>query len=170
MIAPRISTASLQDSRVRWAGVALAVALVVLAAATVGAVRVTPVEAAAPAPAVPDSALRFTPVGSGIDVAAAVARDLFTDDRSPPARRYRVPGEGEYAAPEPAPRPVVLGTAIAADGEHFATCQAAGGVPVIVHVGSKIADYTVVNIVRGSVTFRAPDGERFTINAIPSRP
>jgi len=170
MIAPRMTAATLRDVRVRWGIAALAIALIVLAVATLGALRVAEVAAAAPAPSVPDSALRFTPAGPGTDVAAAVERDLFTDDRSAPPRRYRVPGEAEYAAPELAPRPVVLGTALAATGEHFATCQLAGGAPTIVHVGSRVADYTVVTITRGSVTFRAPDGERFTVNAIPPRP
>jgi hypothetical protein len=74
------------------------------------------------------------------------------------------------ATPEPAPRPIVLGTALAADGEHFATCQVAGGLPTIVRAGSRIGGYTVVAIARGAVTFRAPDGERFTIHSLTPRP
>ena len=160
-----LTHAAMRDSRVRLAGLTVGAALVVLVMAAAGAIRVDPVNAAAPPASVPDSALRFAATAPGADVAGAVARDLFTDDRRPPARRYLMPGENDTPTGGPAPLPAVLGTAIGSDGEHFATALIAGGLPTIVRVGSKIGAYTVVAIERGKVTLRGPDGSRSTIDA-----
>ncbi len=141
------------------------IAAVVLVVAIVGAVRVEPVQAAAPPAAIPDSALRFAPAGAGADVAAAVAADIFADDRRPPRRRYLMPGESDAGSAAPAPRPVVLGTAITGGAGSFAICQVPGGQPTVVRAGGQIGGYTVVSIERGKVTFRGSDGERFSIDA-----
>jgi hypothetical protein len=161
---PLVSPAAMRDSRVRAAGFVLAIAVVALVIAAVGAVRVGSVQAAAPPPLVPDSALRIAAPGAGTDIAGAVAQDLFTDDRHAPAKRYLLPGEQDFTA-EPAPRPSVLGTAIGSDGEHFAICMLPGGLPVTVRAGSKVGGYTVVSIERGKVIFRSAGGERFTLDA-----
>lgn len=155
---------TLRERNFRLAIAAVGVAIVVLIVAAVGAVRVPDVAAAPPPPAIADSALRFAFPGAGPDIAAAVAKDLFTDDRRAPIRRYRVPGEADDVPAQAAPRPTVLGTAIAADGAHFATCQLPGGAPTIVRVGSRIGAFTVVAIERGRVTFRDASGERFTLD------
>lgn len=142
-----------------------AAALVALVAATAGAVRLEAVAPAAPAPAIPDSLLRFATPDAGPDVAAVVAHDLFKEDRTPASRRYRLPGEADVQPRQPAPRPVVLGTAIGTGEADFAICQVLGGQPVIVRAGARIGDFTVLSIERTRVWFRGADGERFSIDA-----
>lgn len=161
-----LTPAAMRDTRVRVAALLLGGALVVLVIAVVGAVRVDAVNAAAPPASVPDSALAFAPPGRGTDVAAANARDLFTDDRRPPSRRYLMPGESDtQVGSSPPPLPTILGTAIGSDGEHFATALFSGGVPSIARVGSKLGAYTVVSIERGKVILRDAAGVRWTVDA-----
>lgn len=164
MTMPRFTPESLREPAVRYALGGVAISLVLLVLAVVGAVRVEPVQASVPPAVIADSALRFRIPGAGPDVAAAVANDLFTDDRQAPPRRYLMPGESEVAA-QPAPRPVVLGTAMGGAEGNFAICQVAGAPSRVVRVGAKVGEYTVLVIERGKVTFRGPDGERFTIDA-----
>jgi hypothetical protein len=154
-----------RDRVFQLAVLAAIVALVALVSATVGAVRLQAVTAAAPAPAIPDSLLTFATPDAGPDVAGAVARDLFQEDRTPPPRRYRLPGEPD-ATPRPmAPRPAVLGTALGTGEADFAICQIPGGQPVIVRAGARIGEFTVLSIERNRVWFRGADGERFSIDA-----
>jgi hypothetical protein len=160
-----LTPAAMRDNRVRMAALLLGAALVVLVIVSIGAIRVDAVNAAAPPASVPDSALAFAPQGRGIDVAAANARDLFTDDRRPPSRRYLMPGESDAPAGSPPPLPTILGTAIGSDGEHFATALFSGGVPSIARVGSKLGAYTVVSIERGKVILRDAAGVRWTVDA-----
>ena len=136
----------------------------------VGAVRVAPVSAAAPPASIPDSALKFALPGAPTDIAAALSRDLFADDRQAPARRYRMPGEADAGSAEVIVRPVVLGTAIAMDGAHFATVRLADGNATIARVGMKFGEYTVVAIERGRVMFRNAVGERVVIDASKPAP
>ncbi|MDA1081525.1 MAG: hypothetical protein O2973_07580 [Gemmatimonadetes bacterium] len=159
------SRETLRDGFFRVVVAAVIVAVAVLVASAVGAARIAPVEAAAPPIPIADSALKFTIPGGGANIAAAVANDIFTDDRQAPLRRYRLPGEADNTPGQPAPRPVVLGTVLASDGAHFATCQVSGGQPTIVRVGAKLGGFTVVSIERGRVTFRSAEGERFSIDA-----
>ena len=155
----------MRDRLFRVSVVTLALSVVVLLVAIVDAVRVQSVEAA-PAPAmIPDSALRFVGAGAAADLAAAAANDLFADDRQAPPKRYRLPGEATDAPRQPAPRPVVLGTALSDDGGSFAICQLVGGQSTVVRAGARIGEFTVVSIERGRVAFRAADGERFSIDA-----
>jgi hypothetical protein len=162
---PAITPTSLADRRVRLAGVVLAASLALLLVAVGGAIRVDEVTAAAPPATVPDSALRFAAVGAGTDVAAANARDLFTDDRRPPSRRYLMPGDADVPQGGPPPLPTVLGTAIGSDGQHFAIARLPNGASTIVRANAVIGDYTVVSIERGKVVFRGADGVRFTVDA-----
>jgi hypothetical protein len=162
---PALSPSALRDTRVRLAGVIAAGALVVLVVAAIGAIRVDVVTAAAPPASVPDSALRFAAPGAGTDVAAANARDLFTDDRRPPARRYLMPGDADVPQGGPAPLPTVLGTALGSDGQHFAIAQLPGAPSMVIRPNSKIGEYTVVSIERGKVILRSADGVRFTVDA-----
>ncbi len=164
MTIPRLTPAAMRESAVRYALGAVVAAVVFLGIAVAGAVHVEQVEASVPPVAIADSALRFRIPGEGADVAAAVAGDLFTDDRQAPLRRYLMPGDSEIDV-QPAPRPMVLGTALGGEGGNFAICQILGTPSRIVRVGDKIGEYSVLGIERGKVTFRGPDGERFTIDA-----
>ncbi len=102
----------------------------------------------------------------GVDVAAAIAVDLFSPDRTAPAARYRMPGEAApAAAAQEAPKPTVLGTAIAADGTSFATCQFESARLLMVRVGDKVGDYLVKTIERGRVVFATPAGKTFEVLA-----
>ena len=165
MSTPRFNREMMRDRLFRASVVTLAASVVVFLVAIVDAVRVQPVEAA-PAPAmIPDSALRFSGSSVAADLAAAAANDLFADDRQAPATRYRLPGEANDTPRQPAPRPVVLGTALSDDGGNFAICQLVGGQSMVVRAGARIGEFTVVSIERGRVAFRAANGERFSIDA-----
>lgn len=170
MTIPVISREMLRDRWMRVAAAALGIAAVVLVAAIVGAWRVDAVSAAPALASVPDSALRFALAGAGTDVAAAVSRDLFADDRRAPARRYRMPGDAEFEVAAVVVRPVVLGTAIAVDGAHFASVRLGNDNATIARVGMKVGEYTVVAIERGRVTFRNAVGERVVIEASKPAP
>ena len=170
MTMPAVTRAMFRDHWLRAAAGALGGSVVLLVAAIVGAVRVGTVEASAPPPTVADSALRFAQAGASTDIAAAVARDLFTDDRQAPPRRYRLPGEGDGAVRQAAPRPLVLGTVIGPGASSFAMCQTGPTDVLKVRVGGRVSEYTVVAIERGRVTFRGADGERFTVDAIKPAP
>ncbi len=137
----------------------------VLVAAVTGAVQLRGVSAAAPMKPIPDSLLHFAAPDAGPDVARAVARDVFQEDRTPARRRYRLPGAADAEAAQPAPRPSVLGTAIGTGEPDFAICQVAGGQPAIVRVGGRIGEFTVISIERSRVWFRGAGGERFSIDA-----
>jgi len=99
---------------------------------------------------------------SPVDIQAAVESDLFAKDRSAPDVPYKMPGEkSDDAAPAPEPmKPVVLGTAVATDGRHFATLQLGDGHATLVHVGDKIGDWSVKAIARGKVTLVSIGGIR----------
>ena len=165
MSTPFITREMLRDRTLKVAALLCGVALAVLVVAVVGAVRVEAV-AAAPTPVmIPDSALRFMAVEGGVDLAGAVALDLFADDRQAPLKRYKLPGEADDMPRVPAPPPVVLGTALADDGGSFAICQLSGGASTVVRLGARIGEYLVVAIERGRVTFRNADGERLSVDA-----
>jgi hypothetical protein len=153
------------DGALRAARALLVVALAVLATVVVEAIRVGPVEAAPAGTATPDAALQFADAGPAVDVAAANARDPFAGDRRAPARRYRMAGDVDAVATQVAPRPVVLGTAVAPGGASFAMCQVGPTDVVKVRVGGRVGEYTVIAIARGKVTFRAGGGEQFTVEA-----
>lgn len=165
-----ISREMLRDRWMRAAAAVLGIAAIVLVVAVVGAVRVGEVSAAAPPVSIPDSALKFPMAGPGMDIAQAVSRDLFADDRQAPLQRYRMPGEAEAGQAAPEVRPVVLGTAMAADGAHFATVHLGNDNATIARVGMKVGEYTVVAIERGRVTFRNAVGERVVIEASKPAP
>ena len=162
---PRLTREMFRTRAVSGAVGAFAASLLALGAAVVSYVRIADVAPAAGAAGLPDAALRFATPAPAADLDAAIRRDLFADDRHPPAKRYRLPGETDAPAPQISVRPVVLGTAIAEGGASFAMCQLADGSIVKAWVGTKVGDYTVVAIARTRVTFRAGDGEQFTLDA-----
>ena len=159
-----------QAPLIRTALVTLALAFALVVASLVRAIRITPVEAA---PATTGSELArvtSTPPAPDIDLDAIGANGIFQPDRSALAYRYRMPGEAapnEAGAPEPI-RPVVLGTVLATDGSHFATCQLPGGRPTVVRIGDKLGEYTVLAIDRDKVAFRNAAGQ--TIEITVTRP
>ncbi|HMS02175.1 MAG TPA: type II secretion system protein GspM [Gemmatimonadaceae bacterium] len=105
---------------------------------------------------------------------AIVTRNPFAPSRRAPTVRYRlaIPGDalaavdGEADA-DPLP-PVVLGTAAGVDGASFAMCAIEGVPPTIVRVGDRIADFTVLRITRGQVTFRDARGRRIDVTTLES--
>ena len=153
-------------SGMRLALGALVLALMFFAWTTAGALRIDEVAAAPSTVAIVPGALDAPATTGSVDVATAVGIDLFSPERTPPAARYRMPGEPEpaAAAPEP-PKPVVLGTAIAGDGSSFATCQFESTRLLMVRVGDKVGDYTVKTIARGRVVFSTPAGKTFEVLA-----
>lgn len=97
------------------------------------------------------------------------ARNPFGPARRAPAVRYRlaIPDDALAAFPAEdapdAPPPVVLGTAVGDDGAGFAMCAIEGQPVAIVRRGDRLADYTVIAIARGRVTFRDARGRRLDI-------
>jgi hypothetical protein len=96
------------------------------------------------------------------DIDAAVENDLFSEDRTAPSAPYRMPGE---SSPDETPKvqpekPIVLGTAVATDGRHFATVQLGDGRPTLVHVGDRIGEWIVRSIERGKITLVSTGGAR----------
>jgi hypothetical protein len=122
---------------------------------------------AAPAP-VTVASLEPTTSGANLplaDIEAAVESDLFSADRSAPDAPYRMPGEN---APDDKPqidpvKPVVLGTAVATDGRHFATVQIGDSRPTLVHIGDRIGEWVVRSIERGKVAFGNVGGARIDV-------
>jgi len=106
--------------------------------------------------------IRRTPSRPKSDVEATVDNNVFSIDRTAPAAPYRMPGE-----PDPSARPVVqpekplvLGTAVATDGRHFATVQMRDGSPMIVRIGDKVGEWTVRSIERGKIVLVSTNGFR----------
>jgi hypothetical protein len=119
-----------------------------------------PVTAAAPVASL--DMLRRAQTRPAADIPAAVESDLFADDRTAPGAPYRMPGEGALDdKPDIEPeKPVVLGTAVATDGRHFATLQLGATHPTLVHVGDTIGEWIVRAIERGKVTLVNRGGTR----------
>jgi hypothetical protein len=102
------------------------------------------------------------------DIRAAVENDLFSPDRTAQGAPYRLPGEPDPGASKTSDpsRPVVLGTAVATDGQNFATVQLSGDThPTLVHIGDKIGTWIVRAIERGKVTFVSTAGVRADVAA-----
>jgi hypothetical protein len=150
--------------RTALAGLTLAMALCIWA--TVHALRVSEVRAAPATVSIVPGALNASSRLSVVDVATVIDVDLFSPERTAPAARYRMPGEAAPAttAPEP-PKPIVLGTALAADGTSFATCQFESSRLLMVRVGDRVGDYVVKTIARGRVVFATPAGKTFEVLA-----
>lgn len=106
--------------------------------------------------------------------ARLTAHNPFVASRRAPSVRYRlaIPGDALAGLPleealEPS-RPVVHGTAVSSDGRGFAMCAIDGQPVTVVRVGDRLADYTVVAIGRGRVTFRDAQGQRLDITTSAS--
>ncbi len=140
-----------------------AVALLLCGWSLRNALHFTPVVAAPATISVTAGALDAPPATSAVNVGVAIDADLFAPDRKAPAARYRMPGESAPKTVEEPPQPVVLGTAVAADGTSFATCQFQSARLLMVRVGDKVGDYTVKSIERGRVVFATPAGKSFEV-------
>lgn len=100
------------------------------------------------------------------NIETAVESDLFSADRSAPAKPYRMPGEDRDDKPkvEP-PKPVLLGTGVASDGRNFATLQLGPESPKLVRVSDKIGEWVVKSIERGKVVLVSTSGIRAELAA-----
>lgn len=139
--------------------------VVLCAWALTRAIRLDAVGTAPPTVSVVPGALDMPAAAQRVDIPAAVAADLFAVDRTAPKERYRMPGEAGDSTKEAPAKPVVLGTAIAADGSNFATCQLDSGRLQMVRVGDHLGDYTVKSIGRGRVVFVTRAGTSLEILA-----
>jgi type IV pilus biogenesis protein PilP len=147
--------------------VSLAIAAVLAIASLVRAIRITPVEASERTTSAELARVTTPAPAPQIDLDAVGANGIFQPDRTALPYRYRMPGEpapNDAGAPEPM-KPVVLGTVLATDGSHFATCQLPGGRPTVVRVGDKLGEYTVTAIAKNQVTFRNAAGRIIEITA-----
>ena len=150
---------------IRTALAALLVTTALLLASLVRAIRITPVEAAPAASSAALIRVSSPPPPPDLDFEAVGANGIFQPDRTALPYRYRMPGEaGPDNTPvvEPA-RPVVLGTVIATDGNHFATVQMPQGKPASLRVNDQIGEYTIVAIDRGKVAFKNAAGKLIEI-------
>lgn len=156
----------MQEPSVRRGALGLVVATLVFVAFGVRAIQLEDVPDAAAAP-IEATILSHGGAREAADIGSAVERDPFSATRSAPEKRYALPWEaGETKVTETAPKPVVLGTAIALDGRNFATCQLGNDTPRIVHVGDKLGEYTVKSITRGRVVFATSSGNALDVSAL----
>jgi type IV pilus biogenesis protein PilP len=159
-----------QAPLIRTAFATLLIAFALLTTSLVRAIRITPVEAATNATKSELARITSTPPAPDVDLEAVGANGIFQPDRNAMPYRYRMPGESApNDAQAPAPiLPVVLGTVLATDGSHFATCQMPGGRPTVVRVGDRLGEYTVLAIDRDKVAFKNAAGK--TIEITVTRP
>jgi hypothetical protein len=156
----------LQDTTVRRAAIGAGLAVLVFGAFGVRAIQVEAVPDAAAAP-IDATMLSRSGAKEAADIGTAVEHDPFSASRTAPSRRYALPWEaGEAKVTEAAPKPLVLGTAVALDGKSFATCQLGTDLPRIVHIGDKLGEYTVKSITRGRVVFTTSSGNALDVSAL----
>ena len=144
---------------------ALGIAAVIMVWTVVNALRVVHV------PIVPVNAITTLETmshGSAqptVDIEAAVDKDVFSPDRAAPSSPYRMPDEhkaDDMQVIEPE-KPLVLGTAVATDGRHFATVQLGDASPTLVHVGDRIGEWIVRAIERGKIVLVSAGGTRTNV-------
>ena len=158
---------SIRHPGMRAALGALVIAVTFMVWSVVQAFRGDETPQAVPVTTVSLDRLRAGPARQPTDIDDAVDNDLFSEDRSAPAGRYRMPDEeapdtGAAAQPE---KPAVLGTAVATDGRHFATVQMKNARPTLVHVGDTVGVWVVRSIERGKVGLVSAGGTRIEVAA-----
>lgn len=141
---------------------ALGLATLTTAWTLVHALRVEPIPDPPATTVASLESIRRAPRTASSDVQTTVDNNVFSIDRVAPAAPYRLPGE---PAPDDKPavqpdKPIVLGTAVATDGKHFATMQLRDGTPKLVRVGDKIGEWIVRGIERGKVVLVTTTGVR----------
>jgi hypothetical protein len=97
----------------------------------------------------------------------AVDLDPFHPERRRPQIRYELPGSAPVekpTGPVPVADPVeLLGTVIVTGGRSFAMCQSNAGTQVV-HVGEKVAGYTLKSVEQGSAVFVSPEGKSMNVS------
>lgn len=149
---------------VTGAAVGFVVALIVFGYSLFGAIRVdtgTPPPMPVVAPA--DSAGEGSPPLSSDAIMLAVGNDPFRPDRSPPAERYRLPGDVVEAPPPPppaAPPPpdFRLGGTVVFDGGGMALIQVGDGAQSFVNVGEAVNGYRLSAVTARDAVLENPFG------------
>ncbi|HEY9226746.1 MAG TPA: hypothetical protein VIP11_08880 [Gemmatimonadaceae bacterium] len=141
---------------------ALALAVVTVLWSLVTAFRVAPIPDPPPTAIASLESIRHPEARPSSNLEATIEGNVFSVDRTPPATAYRMPGDPDPAArPMAQPeKPIVLGTAVATDGRHFATVQMSNTSPTLVHVGDKVGEWTVRLIERGKIVLTTATGLR----------
>jgi hypothetical protein len=96
----------------------------------------------------------------------AVDLDPFHPERRRPQIRYELPGNAPVEKPQATPvaDPIeLLGTVVVAGGRSFAMCQSSAGTQVV-HVGEKIAGFTLKSVEQGSAVFVSPEGKVMNVS------
>jgi hypothetical protein len=93
--------------------------------------------------------------------------DPFHPERRRPQVRYELPGNAPVEKPPatvPVPDPIeLLGTVVVAGGRSFAMCQSSAGTQVV-HVGEKIAGFTLKSVGQGNAVFVSPEGKTMNVS------
>ena len=102
-----------------------------------------------------------------IELAHAIATDLFAVDRAAPAVRYRLAranARANVGAAAAQPLPVrLIGTVIVAAGRSFAMCQLGADQPRLVYPGQRIGAMKLESVSQGSATFTDDAGARVVL-------
>ncbi len=96
-----------------------------------------------------------------VDVAAAVASGIFSQERRAPVRRYWL--AGQPLPPLPPAVPVVLGVVLGDSGSSFCACRLDSDRLYFPRVGDVVGTYTVKSIALSGVTFITKAGKELTI-------
>ena len=98
-----------------------------------------------------------------IELAHAIATDLFAVDRVAPAVRYRLARASAGAAAAEPPPVRLIGTVIVAAGRSFAMCQLGADQPRLVYPGQRIGAMKLESVSQGSATFTDDAGARVVL-------
>jgi hypothetical protein len=131
------------------------------------ALRIDPVPPIPPPTVALAGGVAGTATRKPADLQDAVDNDPFSPDRTP-GQPYRLPGEPDPRSADPVvepEKPVLLGTAVSADGRSFAVLQMGDGRAVSRYVGDTIGVYKVRTIDRARVVLASPTGKRVDVNA-----
>ena len=103
--------------------------------------------------AVPEPSAGTTPA----QLAAALNKDPFHQERRNPLERFRLPGEslpGPAAAPDATGSSFqLIGTAVMPEGRGFAMCQWGADPPKLVRIGERVGTLTLKTLTQGRAVF-----------------
>lgn len=148
------------DRPTRWTAGLLVLSALALAAVAWAAWRIAPAADAGPAagaPAVPALPDKAPPADSTVEVAVAAAP--FRPNRTPPERRYALPGEadGPDARDGRGPSLRLTGTAVRPGRLQLAAFRTGDGRSLVVETGAEIEGFRVVRVETGRVVLEGPD-------------
>jgi hypothetical protein len=157
-----------------YALVALGVAAAVVGWTAFSAYRMEAALPDAPPQIVAMSTLDGGPPPPVVDVGEVVSRNAFSPDRTAPPKRYLLPGEEDpdvKAAPAPVrepPRPIVLGTTVVLPDSMRSTAIArlGTGAPVVLRIGGKIGEFTLVGVAPRKAIFTTAAGQLIEVWAL----